>query len=85
MVGNDDNVRECMYHGAYRQLLLSRTGLPLLERIDNLHVYVRLLPISTQLFITEEPKQGCPNKRNTFKQDKEAKAGHDCALRISMK
>ena len=21
MVGNDDNVRECMYHRAYRQLL----------------------------------------------------------------
>ena len=48
MVGNDDNVRGCMYHRAYRQLLLSRAGLPLLERIDtttstSTNVNVRLL------------------------------------------
>ena len=36
MVGNDDNVRECMYHRAYRQLLLSRAGLPLLEKTEEL-------------------------------------------------
>ena len=44
MVGNDDNVRECMYHRAYRQLLLSRAGLPLLEKteeLSHLRTYLR--------------------------------------------
>ena len=58
MVGNDDNVRECMYHRAYRQLLLSRAGLRLLEKteeVSHLRTYLRsdnLLQLQTGLIIT---------------------------------
>ena len=43
-----------MYHMAYRQLLLSQAGLPLLEGIEKnyFHVNVRLLPTSSLIVIT---------------------------------
>ena len=53
IVGNDDNVRECMYHRAYKTAtaLASRTSAVRENRHNNLQVYVRLLPISTQIII----------------------------------